>query len=249
MNESFASQLKKGNTLIGTLVSLPSAEVTEILALSGFDWLFLDLEHTPINESDVLRMLQASQDKCHCAVRIPSHDEAWIKKVLDIGADGIIVPHVNSAEEAQNIANLSKYPPDGERSVGISRGQGYGYRFQEYLDTANKDIAIIIQIEHITAVRNINSILEVEGIDALFIGPYDLSASMGRLGDLAHPEVTQAIDEVREAGFKAGLPVGIFGISADAVKQYIEKNFTFIAVCTDASLLGSSAKKLISELR
>ncbi len=247
MNESFTSRIKKGDACIGTLVSLPSPDVTEILALSGFDWLFLDLEHSPINESDIIRMLQASQDKCHCVVRLPSHDEARIKKMLDIGADGIIVPHVNSAEEARNIVKLTKYPPVGERGVGISRGQGYGYRFQEYLDTANKDIAVIIQIEHITAVRNIDSIVDVEGIDGLFVGPYDLSSSMGRIGDVTHPEVTQAIDEVRETGIKAGLPLGIFGISADAVKPYIEKNFTMIAV--GASLLGSSAKRLISELR
>ena len=136
LNDNFLKKLSGGEILIGTIITLPSPEIAEILSFAGFDWLFIDTEHTTLGVQDVQRILQSIQGRCPCIVRIFSGDELWIKKILDIGVDGIIVPLVNSADEAQKIIRFCKYPPDGSRSVGISRAHEYGMKFNEYIDFA-----------------------------------------------------------------------------------------------------------------
>ena len=247
--DTFRQRLKQRDLLIGTLFTLPSPEIAEILSEAGFDWLWVDMEHTLLDVQNVQRILQAVEGKCPCIVRVPSNDEVWIKKVLDIGPAGIIVPHVNSAEEVQKILQFSKYPPEGTRSAGISRAQGYGMKFQDYVDHANKDIIVIPQIEHIDAVDNIESIVGVAGISAIFVGPYDLSGSMGKLGNISDAEVQQKIKIVKNACLNAGLPVGIFGVDADAVEPYINIGYTLIAVGVDTLFLGKSAQQAVQSLR
>jgi len=249
MNPSFKERLKRGDVLIGTILSIPSPEVAEVLALAGFDWLFIDAEHGTIDFTDVQRILQIADDKCPCIVRTPSDDKIWIKKLLDAGSRGIIFPLVNSRKEAQRIVNLCKYPPEGTRSIGIGRAHEYGFKFMEYVSTANQNIAIILQIEHTQAVRNIKSIVTVQGIDAIFIGPYDLSGSLGKIGQVNDPEVKKEINIVKKACKEAGLPIGIFGVDAEAVKPFISQGYSLITVGMDTLFLGKSVRETLGLLK
>jgi 2-keto-3-deoxy-L-rhamnonate aldolase RhmA len=249
LKHSFQRRLKQGDLLIGTFMTLPSPEVAEIFAEIGFDWLFVDMEHTILDVKDVQRILQAVEGKCACIVRVPNKDEAWLKKVLDAGADGVIVPHVNTADEVRSIVGVCLYPPEGSRSVGLSRAQKYGLRFDEYVQSANQNIAVIPQVEHIEGVQNIEEIVKVPGISAIFIGPYDLSGSLGKLGETKDPEVQKSIAKIKEVCSEARLPVGIFGMDADSVSPYIKKGFTLITAGIDILFLGESAKKSLQKLR
>jgi 2-dehydro-3-deoxyglucarate aldolase/4-hydroxy-2-oxoheptanedioate aldolase len=241
-------KLKEGKPLTGMIQTLDSPEIAEILSTAGFDWIFVDLEHSTLNAQAAQRILQAAAGNCPCILRAPCHDEAWIKKLLDIGSAGILFPRVNSAEEAGRIVKYCKYPPVGSRSVGLARAHGYGLTFQEYVDSANDDIAIVIQIEDIKAVNNIDEIVKVPGIDALFIGPYDLSGSMGKPGEVRDPEVMEKIETVRLKGLEAGLAMGIFTVNPEDVKDFIEKGYTLIAVDIDTSLLAKTVKKTLQAI-
>jgi len=247
--ESFAKKLRRGDTLIGTVITLPSPEIAEIVSGIGFDWLFIDTEHSTLDVHDVQRILQAANKNCPCIVRAPLHDEVWIKKLLDIGSDGIIIPLVNSADEAEKIVKLCKYPPEGNRSVGMSRAHRYGMKFQEYVDCANEKVAVILQIEHIDAVQNIDSIINVPGVDAVFVGPYDLSGSMGKVGAITDPNVQENIEVVKTACLNAGMPIGIFVIDAEAAKPYIAQKYSLIAVGMDTLFFGKSARDTLKAIR
>lgn len=242
---SFKEKLDQGKPLIGILQTVDCPEMAEIFALSGFDWLFVDMEHSALNVQSVQRILQAINGKCTGIVRVPSPDEMWIKRLLDAGAKGLIFPQVNSAREAENIIRRCKYPPEGSRGVGIARAQGYGLTFQDYVDTANREIAVILQIEHIDGVRNIDAIVNVPGIDAIFVGPYDLSCSLNKIGQVNDPEVQQQIETVRRVCIDAGLTLGIFTANAREVKGFIEKGYRLIAVGIDIMLLGQSARQVL----
>ncbi len=249
MDESFAKRLLKGELLLGTILTLPSPEVAEVLSKSGFDWLFVDMEHTPLDVGHVQRILQAVGRDFPCLVRVPSVDEGWIKKVLDAGAAGIIVPHVNTPGEVKKILRWSKYPPDGERSAGIARAQDYGLDLQEYMEKANRNLVIVPQVEHKDAVDNIEAIVEISGLTVLFVGPFDLSGSLGKLGKVDDPEVWKMIEIIRSACSRAGLIGGIFGVDADAVTPYIEAGYTLIAVGTDTGYLSRSVEQTLRTLR
>lgn len=241
----FKQKIKEGKPLIGTLQTLDSTEITEILVSAGFDWLWVDLEHSTLDVQGAQRIVQTAGSACSCIIRAPSHDEVWIKKLLDTGADGIILPRVNSADEAARISRLCHYPPEGHRSVGLTRAHGYGLSFQDYVETANKKIAVILQIEHIEAVKNIETIVKVPGIDALIIGPYDLSGSMGKIGQVKDPEVQQQIEKVRRVCLDAGMPVGIFTANPEDVKSLIEKGFTVIAMGIDTMIISQTIKQIV----
>ena len=167
MQNEFRARLKRGDTLLGTMVTLASASSAEVLAGIGFDWFFIDGEHGPLETRELLAILQAVSHRVACIVRVPAADEVAIKKVLDLGAHGIIVPQVNTAEQAADVVRFARYAPEGARGVGLARAHGYGQRFKEYLDSANREIAVIVQAEHATAVANIESIARVPGVTIL----------------------------------------------------------------------------------
>ncbi len=249
MVEQFKSKLANGQKLFGTMVTLPTPATAEILAEIGFDWLFVDAEHGPLELSDVLAILQAVGDKVPCIVRVPEAAEVPIKKVLDFGAAGVIVPLVNSAQQAQDVVRYAKYAPLGTRGVGLARAHGYGLKFNDYIESANDQTVVIVQAEHSLAVDDIESIVAVPGIDAVLIGPYDLSASLGKMGQIEDPVVTGAIDRVTEVCQAAGMPLGYFGVSGSAVQPYVERGYTLIVAGVDTLFLGQAAARLLSELK
>jgi len=249
MTDPFRIQLKTGKPLIGTLITLPSPAIAEIFMEAGFDWLFIDLEHSPLEVGDAQAILQAVDRKTSCILRVPLNDEIWIKKALDIGAAGIMVPQVNTVEDALRAVRFSKYPLQGSRSAGVGRAHRYGAALQEYLDRANEQTAVIIQIEHIRAVENVEAIIAVEGIDAVLVGPYDLSASMGMMGQVESPEVQSAVKRVRQACLERGMPLGIFTATAARAKEYIQDGYRLIAASGDTLMLVQSAREIIQVLR
>jgi 2-dehydro-3-deoxyglucarate aldolase len=249
MTEPFRGRLLARQPLVGTMLTLPTPTVAEILADAGFDWLFLDGEHGPLETRELLALLQTVGNRIPCLVRVPAGEETPIKKALDLGAAGVIVPQVNTREQAERAVRFARYAPHGARGVGIARAHGYGLRFAPYLATADEQTTVVVQAEHIQAVENIETIVAVPGIDAVLIGPYDLSASLGLMGQIDHPTVTQAIDRVTAVCRKAGLPLGIFGVTPDAVRPYAERGYTLLVAATDTLLLGRAAQALLDELR
>jgi 2-dehydro-3-deoxyglucarate aldolase/4-hydroxy-2-oxoheptanedioate aldolase len=248
MEHQLRARLLNGELLFGPVVTLPAPEVAEILAGLGFDWLFVDCEHAPLGIRDAQALIQAAGPACPCLVRVPTGEEVWIKKALDIGASGVIVPQVHSAVIAERVVRLCKYPPLGSRGVGVARAQGYGQRFDQYVASANEEIAVVLQAESAEAIRNIESIVQVPGVDAVLIGPYDLSASLGKAGQLDDPAVREAIAQIVTVCQQAGMRLGAFGASATAVQPFIEQGFTLIAVGIDSLFLAQAAGEALASL-
>lgn len=235
--------------VVGTLVTLPCAEIADVLSRLSFDWLWIDLEHGNLDFRDAQMIVQSISDRCAAIVRVPSQDEICFKKALDIGIDGIIVPQIKTAEEAQRIMSLCLYPPQGVRGVGIARAQGYGITFQEYVQQANEKVAIILQIEHIDAANNIDDILSVKGVDAILIGPYDLSGSMHRLGEVQHPEVMNAIQSILDACQKHNMPAGIFCATPEQAIHWQKAGANLLAIATDVTFLWGAAQQALLSFR
>ena len=241
--------LQSGEPLIGTLLTVASPEVAEALALLGFDWIFIDLEHGSLSIHDAQRAIQAVANRSLTLVRVPDGTSENIKRVLDTGCSGIIVPMVSSESYARRIVALAKYPPLGERSVGLGRAQGYGLRFSEYLPVANAQTGVVVQIEHRDAIASVDQILAVPGIDALFVGPYDLSNSMELAGQVSHVDVVAAIDKVRAACSRTRSTIGIYCSNADQARSEIKAGVKLVAVGTDIMHMANSARATLESLR
>jgi 2-keto-3-deoxy-L-rhamnonate aldolase RhmA len=248
MTASFRTRLRSGERLVAPLLTLNAPAVTEIMAAVGFDWLFIDAEHAPLEPFQMQALLQGA-GTTPCVIRLPVGDDVPIKKALDIGAAGIIAPQVNSVDQAKRIVQAAKYAPIGQRGLGIARAHGYGLRVREYMATANDDTAVIVQAEHHDAVAHIREIVRVDGVDGVLIGPYDLSASLGRPGAVDHPEVRGAIERVRDACADAGLRIGIFGVTPEAVQPYIDQGFTMIVVGVDTMMMATAAAAMLKATR
>jgi 2-dehydro-3-deoxyglucarate aldolase len=189
---------------LGSWLTRPDQAITEVMAKSGyFSWLAIDIEHSAISISQVEEMIRITQlYKVEAYVRVSENNATLIKRVLDAGADGVIVPKVNSADDVKRAIKACFYPPRGNRGVGLARAQNYGTGFKEYQKVFEPKTKIIIQIEHIEAVRCIEEIFSVEDIYGYFIGPYDLSASLGKPGDFKCKEVIEALEVVRKSGIR-----------------------------------------------
>jgi 2-keto-3-deoxy-L-rhamnonate aldolase RhmA len=249
MGQDFRARLRRRDKLLGTMVTLPTPATAEILADLGFDWLFVDGEHGPLETRELAGILQAVSRDVACLVRVPEASEVPIKKALDLGAAGIIVPQVNTAEQAADVVRFARYSPEGARGVGLARAHGYGMRFKEYVDGANAEIAVVVQAEHARAVDNIEAIVRVPGVDAVLLGPYDLAASLGKMGKVDDPAVVDAIRRVTDVCVAAGMPLGYFGVTAAAVKPYVERGYTLIVAGVDTLFLGQAARTLLADLR
>jgi 2-keto-3-deoxy-L-rhamnonate aldolase RhmA len=247
MVKNFRTKLAQDDPLIGLIVTLPSPEVTEIAAAAGFDWIWLDMEHGLLDVVDVQRAAMAA-GSVPCLVRVPVNEEVWIKRVLDTGVEGLIIPQINTAEQAECAVQLTRYPPEGNRSVGISRAHSYGFHFGDYIARANRNLTLLVQIENIQAVENLEAILAVPGVDGIFIGPYDLSASMNKLGQVNDPQVRSAIKHVQTACNAKGKPVGIFAADGIATQHALAEGFRLIAASTDILVFSSALGKLRKDI-
>lgn len=248
MKTSLRGRLRQGQPLLGTLMTLDSPDVAELLVGCGYEWLFLDMEHSPLLDlRAVQRITQVINGRAYSVVRVPGNDPVWIKKVLDTGCDGLIVPHVNDAGCARDAVSAAKYPPDGRRSVGIARAQGYGASILPYLGRANEDVAVIVQAEHSDAVNAIESIVGVADVDAVFVGPFDLSGSIGRLGDVGCPEVQESVRRIRKACAAVGMPLGLYVGTAEAARSELGNGTRMIAIGADTVHLLTAAAQVLAE--
>ncbi len=246
--------IQSGKASIGSWMSMAHPSIAEILAMAGYDWVVIETEHTAIDVSEVLRLVIAIEQRGSIPlVRLAWNDPIQAKAVLDSGAAGVLVPSINTKEEAELAVKMTKYPPLGFRGVGLARAQGYGANFDDYIKNANSDGLLIVQIEHKDAVKNIEEILSVKGIDGTFIGPYDLSMSLGVPGQLSHPSVLEAQNIVMEATLARGLIAGIHLVhpntAAKECEQAIAKGYRFVALGTDILFVGDSARALLRDAR
>jgi 2-dehydro-3-deoxyglucarate aldolase len=249
---SLKSRLSRSELTIGSWVTLGHPSIAEIMAAAGFDWLVLDMEHSVLELSEVQSIIQVLDGKqCPAIVRLTSNHPDQIKRVMDAGATGVMVPMIKSAADAKAAIDGVYYPPRGQRGVGLARAQGYGNSFQAYRQWLDENAVIVVMIEHVDAVKAIDSILAVPGIDAYIIGPYDLSGSMGRPGDLNHPDVQAAIAQVLEAGRRANKPGGIHVIEPDpeALQQRIQAGFNFLGYGLDIRILDSICRTHLQSIR
>jgi 2-dehydro-3-deoxyglucarate aldolase len=241
------SNLAMKKLKIGTWITAPHPSIVDLIASTSLDWVCVDLEHSPTSYLDVQQAFSIIQGHGKSAfVRVSENRQAAIKFPLDAGANGLIVPMVCSAEEARNVVDHAFYPPLGKRPVGLARAQRYGFGFDKHL-TENRGLEVIVQIEHINAVRDIDKILAVEGLAGVFLGPYDLSGSMGIPGQLDHPRMKEAIRTVRDKTLSAGKVLGAHVIqpSSEKFKEYVDLGYNFLAFSIDTYFLG---QKLQDEL-
>ena len=224
--------LKEGKVTIGCWVGIAHSDVVEIIANAGFDWLVFDMEHCPLTIQDIQKIMP-SVNWTHCTpmIRVAWNDPVLIKLALDVGAQGVIVPFVNTRQDTLNAVRACKYPPKGIRGVYPRRASNYLIDFADYIASADQEIMVIPQIETIEAVSNVEQILSTDGVDAFLIGPMDLSASFGLLNTgPTHPRVVQAINKALDAGKKAQVAAGIWGGNVEKVNEYIEQGFQFLAL-------------------
>ena len=240
----FRDRLARREPLLGTLLTLPSPEIAELLACAGFDWLFIDMEHGLLDFEIVQRMVQAAGSACPCLVRVAYNEPILIGKALDTGAAGIIVPHVGTPDEARAAVRAAKYPPAGTRSIGAGRAQGYGRRIQEAIAGDNESTVVVAQVEHADAVPQMEEIVSVRGVSAVFIGPFDLSASLGKPGQIDAPDVRQAIGAVVSACAARELPCGLFVGDGDAARRAFGDGHSLVCAATDTLLIGEAAGRL-----
>jgi 4-hydroxy-2-oxoheptanedioate aldolase len=247
-------RLKAGEPSIGTWLSLPSPEAAEYCSKLGFDWLTIDAEHNPIDIRTQAQMFAAmAASNTAPMVRIPWNSGENFKRVLDAGAWGVVVPMVRTREEAELAVASARYYPDGDRSVGGGRASmSFATTGEHYLRNANNEILVVLQIEHITGVENADAILSVPGVDACFIGPNDLAASMGiGLGvplESDNPALVEAIFEIRDACKRNGVAPGIHTSGAAGANQRIEEGFQFLALASELKYMLSGLKDDINQL-
>lgn len=245
------NKLKKNLPVYGGWVMTGNPVVAELLAGEGFDWIAVDLEHTAttIRElRDIALALKGSG--VDLFARLPGCDEIWAKHVLDGGASGIIVPLVNNPEDAARAVSIAKFPPEGNRGAAFSRAADYGRNFQNYFKGHNDDVTVVVMLEHIQAADHADDILSTPGVDAVMIGPYDLSASMGLAGQLDHPDVQDAQRRILEACQRQGVAPGLHVVQTDPKKvaDSVAAGYRFIACGLDTEFIIDGARLIRSQI-
>lgn len=247
----FKHRLAEGQWQVGLFVGIGSACSTEILAGAGFDWLVIDAEHSPNNPLTVLAQLQAAAAyPVQVLVRPPSHDPALIKQYLDAGAQTLLLPLVDDAAQAAALVRAMRYPPRGIRGVAASLARAARWNgIPDYVRQADAEVCLVVQVETRLGLENLDAILAVDGVDAVFIGPADLAASLGHLGEAGHPEVRAAIEDALRRIVAAGKAAGVFVTDAALAARYRALGASFVAVGGDTTLLRGAAVKLAEAFR
>ncbi len=237
---------------LGSWITLSHFSIPEILSQAKFDWLCVDMEHSVIDYLEAEHLIATIQSNgIKAYVRVGENNARIIKRVLDAGADGLIIPMVNTRKDAENAVAYAKYPPKGNRGVGLARAQKYGLSFEEYASTINDQIKIIAQIEHIDAIKNLEEILSVKGIDGTIIGPYDLSGSMGKPGQYNEPDVQQVLEKYKAISRNMNKMMGYHVIEPDfkEVLKKVDEGYEFIAFSLDTMFLGRKCLDEVQSLR
>jgi len=247
---TFKRALKAGKPQIGLWSTLSSSYTVEVVAGAGFDWLLLDTEHSPSDLENLLTQLQAAAPyPTHAVVRVPWNEMVNMKRVLDIGAQSFLVPYVQNVEEARDAVAHTRYPPAGVRGVaGTTRATRFG-RVKEYAKRAHEEICVLVQVETESALKNIEAICAVDGVDGVFIGPADLHASMGHAGETANPKVKPLIDDAIRRIRKAGKAPGILTPNEADARHWLECGALFVAVGSDAGILARGADALAAKFK
>ena len=247
---AFKRALRAGKPQIGLWSSLSSNYSVEVIAGAGFDWILLDCEHSPNDLESLLTQLQAAAPyPTTSIVRVPWNDMVTIKRVLDVGAQSLLVPYVSSAEEAKAAVSYTRYPPNGVRGVaGTTRATRFG-RVKDYAKRAHQEICLLVQVETQAALDNIEAICALEGVDGVFVGPADLHASMGYTGEIANPKVKPLIDDAIRRIRKAGKAPGILTPNEADAKHWLECGALFVAVGADVGILARGAEALAAKFK
>ncbi|MBI4667939.1 MAG: 2,4-dihydroxyhept-2-ene-1,7-dioic acid aldolase [Elusimicrobia bacterium] len=244
--------LRKNQLTIGSWITLAHPAIAEIMAKSGFDWLAIDLEHSTITVREAEELIRVV-DLCGVTplVRLSIDDPVLVKRVMDAGAHGIIVPMINSKADAERAVSLVYYPPKGNRGVGLARAQGYGARFNDYWQWLDRQAVVIVQVEGSDSVKNIESILSVDGVDGYIVGPYDLSASLRVSGKFSHPKMVSAMEKIYKIGRAMQKPGGLHIIEPDPKKlrRHIDEGFRLLAYSLDIRMLDVSCRQGLAEIR
>lgn len=243
-------KLSAGQACFGAWVLSTSADMVEILAYAGLDFLVLDHEHGQGSIDDAIGQLRAMKGtECTGVLRVPSNDHIYIKRALDAGVGGIMVPNVNNAEQARHVVEACKYAPAGIRGAfGGMRAMKYGFN-PDYFDTSFEDLLVVVQVENAGAIDRIPEIAAVDGIDVIFIGPRDLSATLGKLNQFDDPVVRGQIDRATEAILKAGKILGSTATSGKVAKEMAAKGFRFIVPGSDATILGLGVRSILADAK
>ena len=245
------ARLRNKEAVIGCWLNLGSAVTAEIVALAGFDWVLIDLEHGAGGEQDVIAQLQAiSATPTAALVRVESHDKRRIHRVLDMGAEGVICPHIDDALQAREAVDGIRYPPHGSRGVAkMVRATGFGKDFNAYYAQSNDEILGVMQVESPEALLHLDEIAAMDGVDVLFIGPADLSMSLGIFGQFDHPLFVDAVNATIAAAERAGKATGILLFNPDDYARYFELGIRMIACGADATFVAEGSRTMASRLQ
>jgi len=249
LENRFKNALIAGQVQIGLWTGFADAYAVEIVASAGYDWLVIDAEHGPNDLRSVLRQLQAvAAYPAAPVVRLPSGDPVLIKQYLDIGAQSLLIPMVEDASQAQQIVAASRYAPRGIRGVASARASRWG-AVDDYYSRADQSTCLLLQVETKKGLENLDELLTVEGVDGIFIGPSDLAASLGHLGNPGHPEVVSAIENSIPRIVNSGKAAGILAVDNALARRYIELGIMFCAVGVDTILLAQTARTLARKFK
>ena len=251
LGNRFRRGLESQRTQFGLWLGIPDISIAEMMACAGFDWLLIDHEHGPYELRDVMASLQAmSAYDVAPIVRPANGDAALLKKLCDIGVQSFLVPMIDTAEEARAVVEAVKYPPQGQRGLGTSMARAARWNtVPDYIKRANDEICVIVQAESVAAIANLESIASVDGIDGIFIGPSDLSASMGHAGNITHPDVIDTVSDALKTIRTASKHAGLLCLDTGMVPHFVECGANFVGVGVDTLLIGNAARNLAAHFR
>ena len=244
-------KLSIGELTVGSWITLAHPAIAEIMAKAGFDWLTVDLEHSVITIREAEELIRVI-DLCGVVplVRLSANDPVQIKRVMDAGAHGVIVPMVNTAEDARKAVEAVRYPAEGKRGVGLARAQGYGSSFEKYKNWVNRESIVIVQVEHIKAVENLDAIMSVEGVDGFIVGPYDLSGSLGVPGHFQNRLMLDAMNRIKDFIKSSSKVAGIHVVEPDIIQlqERIKEGYKFLAYSLDIRMLDNVCRSTVDLL-
>lgn len=252
MSEDMKQKLQNNEVTLGTWIMLGHPGIAEICARAGLDWVVVDLEHTTISEREAGELLRVI-DLCGVfpMVRLTSNNPEQIKRMMDAGAKGIVVPNVKNAGEAERAVASTRYAPAGTRGVGLGKAQGYGAGFKDYVKWQKEGPVVIVQIEDIAAVEQLEAILQVPGVDGYFVGPYDLSCSMNMPGEFDNPDFKGTLTRILQTGLELGRPAGIHVVEPEleSLREAVSEGYRIVAYSVDTRILDTAIRQAVGMVK